>query len=97
MIYSSYIEEKEDSSYSLETFLWMARPCLSLALAPSSLLPRSGFGLAPHAGREGRLMTCLRYLEYPSDTADALRGSLRAASYRASYTCERGGRQGEEG
>jgi hypothetical protein len=27
---------------------------------------------------------------------DALRGSLRAASYRASYTCERGGRQGEE-
>jgi hypothetical protein len=41
-------------------------------------------------------MTCLRYLEYPSDTVDALRGSLRAASYRASYTCERGGRQGEE-
>jgi hypothetical protein len=41
-------------------------------------------------------MTCLRYLEYPSDTVEALSGSLRAASYRASYTCEEGGKEGME-
>jgi hypothetical protein len=41
-------------------------------------------------------MTCLRCFEYPSDTVDALRGSVRAASYRASYTWEREGREGGE-
>ena len=42
-------------------------------------------------------MTCLRYLEYPSDTVEALSGSLRAASYRASYTYESGRKEGRSG
>ena len=41
-------------------------------------------------------MTCLRYLEYPSDTVEALSGSLRAASYRASYTFESGRKEGRK-
>ena len=43
------------------------------------------------------MMTCLRYLEYPSDTVEALSGSLRAASYRASYTYESGRKEGRSG
>ena len=67
------------SHHSLDRFLGM-RPDISTCCCPPPPPVADGDSFSFHAGRGGLLKTCLRYLEYPSDTTCRFNGSLDADS-----------------